>query len=81
MEASGSSRSRPRGAVRPGAARRRARAAGLLWRRLGGRTAGRLLTPLVHGLRAVHSGLIGDYVTWLTVGTAVIGAVCVLELR
>jgi len=56
-------------------------AGGLWWRRLGGRTAGRLLMPLVHGLRAVHSGLIGDYVTWLTVGTAVIGAVCVLELR
>jgi hypothetical protein len=58
-------------------------AAGLWWRRLGGRTraAGRLLVPPVRGLRAVHSGLIGDDVTWLTVGTAVIGVVFVVALR
>jgi hypothetical protein len=29
----------------------------------------------------VHSGVIGDYVAWITVGTAVIGGVWALLLR
>jgi multicomponent Na+:H+ antiporter subunit D len=41
----------------------------------------RVLGPPLHVLRAVHSGVIGDYVTWLTVGTAVIGGVWALTLR
>jgi multicomponent Na+:H+ antiporter subunit D len=31
-------------------------------------------------LRALHSGRVGDYVTWLTVGLAAIGGVCALTL-
>jgi multicomponent Na+:H+ antiporter subunit D len=35
----------------------------------------------VAALKAVHSGVIGDYVAWLTVGTAMIGGVWALMLR
>jgi multicomponent Na+:H+ antiporter subunit D len=34
----------------------------------------RTLAPPVHVLRAFHSGVVGDYVTWVAVGTAVVGA-------
>ena len=44
-------------------------------------TGARLLGPPVEGLRALHSGVIGDYVMWLTVGTTVIGGVWALTLR
>ena len=44
-------------------------------------TAARLLGPPVEGLRALHSGVIGDYVMWLTAGTAVIGGVWAVTLR
>jgi hypothetical protein len=36
--------------------------------------------PLV-GLKALHSGIVGDYVMWLTVGTALIGGVWAVTLR
>ncbi|MFC4638919.1 complex I subunit 5 family protein [Deinococcus hohokamensis] len=36
---------------------------------------------LLHGLRQVHSGHVGDYVAWLTVGIAVLGLSSVLLLR
>jgi len=39
------------------------------------------LAPPVRALKAVHSGVIGDYVMWLTVGTAVIGGVWAITLR
>jgi len=39
------------------------------------------LGPPVRALKAVHSGVIGDYVMWLTVGTAVIGGVWAITLR
>jgi multicomponent Na+:H+ antiporter subunit D len=49
----------------------------------GGRVGGSVRTPLVRGfsgalsrLRALHSGHIGDYVAWLTLGVAVIGVWC-----
>jgi multicomponent Na+:H+ antiporter subunit D len=32
-------------------------------------------------LRAIHSGHPGDYVTWITVGIAVLGALCAFTLR
>ncbi len=32
-------------------------------------------------LKAVHSGVVGDYVTWVVVGTAVTGAAWALLLR
>jgi multicomponent Na+:H+ antiporter subunit D len=35
----------------------------------------------VAALKAVHSGVIGDYVAWLTLGTALIGGVWALMLR
>jgi multicomponent Na+:H+ antiporter subunit D len=44
----------------------------------------RALEPLrlpLAGLKAVHTGVIGDYVTWLTVGTALIGGIWALTLR
>jgi multicomponent Na+:H+ antiporter subunit D len=41
----------------------------------------RALRPAVEVLRAAHSGVIGDYVMWLTVGTAVIGGVWAITLR
>jgi multicomponent Na+:H+ antiporter subunit D len=41
----------------------------------------RALRPPVDVLRAAHSGVIGDYVMWLTVGTAVIGGVWAITLR
>jgi hypothetical protein len=39
------------------------------------------LAPPVRALKAVHSGVIGDYVMWVTVGTAVIGGVWAITLR
>jgi len=40
----------------------------------------RLVEPPLNLLKGVHSGIVGDYVMWLTVGTAVLGAVWVLTL-
>jgi multicomponent Na+:H+ antiporter subunit D len=37
------------------------------------RGAARRLDPVLHGLRRVHSGRIGDYVAWLFLGTAALG--------
>jgi hypothetical protein len=42
---------------------------------------GRALGPPVRGLHALHSGVVGDYVTWVVVGTAVTGAAWALLLR
>jgi multicomponent Na+:H+ antiporter subunit D len=39
------------------------------------------LRASVAGLKAVHSGVVGDYVMWLTVGTALIGGIWALALR
>jgi multicomponent Na+:H+ antiporter subunit D len=44
-------------------------------------TARRTLAPPIHVLRALHSGVVGDYVTWVAVGTAVTGAAWALLLR
>jgi multicomponent Na+:H+ antiporter subunit D len=41
----------------------------------------RILEPPVDGLKALHSGIAGDYVMWITVGTAVLGGVWALTLR
>jgi multicomponent Na+:H+ antiporter subunit D len=43
--------------------------------------AGRALTPPIQMLRDLHSGVVGDYVTWITVGTAVAGGVWALLLH
>jgi multicomponent Na+:H+ antiporter subunit D len=49
-----------------------------LWRRRPGAHAD--VAPL-RVLRTVHSGVIGDYVMWLTLGTALLGGVWALTLR
>jgi multicomponent Na+:H+ antiporter subunit D len=38
------------------------------------RGAARRFDPVLHGLREVHSGRIGDYVAWLFLGTAALAA-------
>jgi multicomponent Na+:H+ antiporter subunit D len=37
-------------------------------------------TPPLAALRGLHSGHLGDYIAWLTVGLATIGGVCALSL-
>jgi multicomponent Na+:H+ antiporter subunit D len=49
----------------------------LFWHRLprpAARGYDRVLGPVLDGLRLVHSGLIGDYVTWIAVGLALFAA-------
>ncbi len=43
--------------------------------------ADRALAPPIQVLRALHSGVVGDYVTWVAVGTAVLGGVFALLLH
>ena len=55
-----------------------------LYRERAGVGLGRLLRggrPVVLALRALHSGVIGDYVTWLIVGVAVLGGVFAVVVR
>ena len=47
------------------------------WRRATARVAG----PPLAVLKGVHSGVIGDYVMWITVGTALLGGVWAITLR
>jgi multicomponent Na+:H+ antiporter subunit D len=57
---------------------------GLFRRRLPGSardSGGRALEPSIATLKALHSGIVGDYVMWITVGTAVLGGVWALTLR
>jgi multicomponent Na+:H+ antiporter subunit D len=44
-------------------------------------TAERTLAPPIRVLHALHSGVVGDYVTWVAVGTAVTGGVWALLLH
>jgi multicomponent Na+:H+ antiporter subunit D len=53
----------------------------LAWLALFRRRVTDALVRPVAPLRALHSGVIGDYVMWLTVGTAVIGGVWAIALR
>jgi multicomponent Na+:H+ antiporter subunit D len=43
--------------------------------------ARRTLAPPVLLLRELHSGVVGDYVTWVAVGTAVVGGAFALLLH
>jgi len=43
--------------------------------------ARRVWHPVVSALRGLHSGQVGDSITWLTVGAASLGALLVLTLR
>jgi multicomponent Na+:H+ antiporter subunit D len=57
---------------------------GLYWRRMPRAlsvAAGRTLGRPVRVLHALHSGVVGDYVTWVAVGTAVTGGVWALLLH
>ena len=49
-----------------------------LWR---GRLGDRVLGPPFAVLRAGHTGVIGDYVTWIVLGAAFVGGVWALTLR
>jgi multicomponent Na+:H+ antiporter subunit D len=44
-------------------------------------SAGRVTGPPLAVLKEVHSGVIGDYVMWITLGTALLGGVWALTLR
>jgi multicomponent Na+:H+ antiporter subunit D len=58
--------------------------AGLYGRRLPrtvSTVAARSLAPPIRVLRELHSGVVGDYVTWVAVGTAVTGAAWALLLH
>lgn len=56
-----------------------------LWRRrapsLARGLAVRYFEPVADGLKAAHSGVVGDYVAWITVGTAVVGGIWALTLH
>jgi multicomponent Na+:H+ antiporter subunit D len=41
----------------------------------------RVLRPPVEVLRAAHSGIVGDYLLWITVGTGVLGGIWAFTLR
>ena len=43
--------------------------------------AARALYPPLDGLRELHSGIVGDYVVWIVVGTAVLGGIWTVTLR
>jgi multicomponent Na+:H+ antiporter subunit D len=45
------------------------------------RAGWRATEPLLHPLRAAHSGIVGDYLLWIVAGTAAIGAVWAAALR
>jgi multicomponent Na+:H+ antiporter subunit D len=45
------------------------------------RAAGRAVEPAFAGLKTLHSGAVGDYVTWVVVGTAALGGAFALVLR
>ena len=46
-----------------------------------GAAAERTLAPPFHVLRSLHSGIVGDYVTWVVVGTAFVGGVWAVLLH
>jgi multicomponent Na+:H+ antiporter subunit D len=48
-----------------------------VWRRATARVAG----PPIGVFKELHSGVIGDYVMWITVGTALLGGVWAITLR
>jgi len=39
------------------------------------------LGPAFRGVRALHSGHVGDYVAWLTAGVAILGGLMAATLR
>ncbi len=54
----------------------------LWWQRVRGlATAVRRAMPAVRGLKAVHSGALGEYATWFAFGLAAIGTAWIITLR
>jgi multicomponent Na+:H+ antiporter subunit D len=56
---------------------------GLFGRPLRERVPSRLSSPglaVLHILRDLHSGHIGDYIAWWTAGTGLLGVICLLAL-
>ena len=45
------------------------------------RASARVVEPPVHVLKGLHSGIVGDYVAWLTFGAAAVGGLLALLLR
>jgi multicomponent Na+:H+ antiporter subunit D len=45
------------------------------------RIGGRVLEPPVQVLKGLHSGIVGDYVAWLTFGAAALGGLLALLVR
>jgi hypothetical protein len=45
------------------------------------RSASRLLDPPLVVLKGAHSGVIGDYVFWIVIGTGVVGTIWAISLR
>ena len=43
--------------------------------------AGRVLEPSLQVLKGLHSGLVGDYVAWLTFGAAALGGLLAVLIR
>jgi hypothetical protein len=43
--------------------------------------AASVLGPPIAVLKGVHSGIVGEYVMWISVGTALLGGVWALTLR
>jgi multicomponent Na+:H+ antiporter subunit D len=41
----------------------------------------RVLRPPIEVLRATHSGIVGDYLLWITIGTGVLGGIWAFTLR
>src|SRR5581483_5295329 len=56
-------------------------AAGAAAAGLRGRRANPLLARPATVLKAIHSGVVGDYLLWLVIGTAVVGGVWSITLR
>jgi multicomponent Na+:H+ antiporter subunit D len=44
-------------------------------------TADRLAGVPLHRLKLLHDGVVGEYVTWLTVGAAALGALFAVLIR
>ena len=45
------------------------------------RVSSRMLDPPVTALKVAHSGIVGDYLMWITLGTALVGGVWALTLH
>ncbi|MFN2628267.1 MAG: hypothetical protein ABR569_06490 [Gaiellaceae bacterium] len=43
--------------------------------------AARTLEPPIAVLREAHSGIVGDYLLWITVGTVLLGGIWTFTLR